>query len=267
MKRILLFALILTTVPGLFAQTEAELAAAKPAVIKGKIYAVVVGVSDYALDQLDLRFCHDDAQDFYDFLVSKEGGYTPESNIAFLTNSDATRDNILSAMNRIYAKCGPNDEAVFFFSGHGDDGLFVPHDYTGTSNALYHRSVKAAFANCNATRKIVLADACLSGSIRAGSAEETLPEGAQVEQQIAVFMSSRKTEFSLELGSLRQSVFTFYAVKGLEGAADLNRDNKVQIDELYKYVKVNVEKDTKGKQHPVLFGKFPMDMILVDKND
>lgn len=264
MKRLLIFPLLFSIFVAVFAQEGTDIQA-KP-VIKGQIYAVVVGVSDYALDQLDLRYCHDDAQDFYDFLRSPAGGSTPAGNIAFLTNSDATRDNIIAAMNRIYAKCGPNDEAVFFFSGHGDDGLFVPHDYTGNSNALYHRSVKAAFSNCSATRKIVFADACLSGSIRAGSAEETVPETAQTEQQIAVFMSSRKTEYSLELGSLRQSVFTYYAVKGMEGAADLNHDGKVIIEELYRYVKVNVEKDTKGRQHPVLFGKFPMDMILVDTN-
>jgi len=231
------------------------------ATAKTQIYAVVAGISDYALDQLDLRYCDDDAQDFYDFL--RNYADVPAANIILLKDGEATRDGIIAAMSEIYAKATINDEAVFFFSGHGDEGLFVPHDFTGTSNALYHRHVKNAFANCAAKRKLVIADACLSGSIRAGSAEGDMPEGVQSNQEVAVFMSSRKTEYSLELGSLRQSVFTFYVCKGLEGQADLNKDDVVTIEELYRFVRVKVEKDTDGKQHPVLFGSFPMTMVLV----
>ena len=43
-------------------------------------------------------------------------------------------------------------------------------------------------------------------------------------------------------------------MKGMEGFADLNNDKKITTNELYQYIKANVNKFSLGKQTPQLFG-------------
>ncbi|HYG15111.1 MAG TPA: hypothetical protein VEC12_05100, partial [Bacteroidia bacterium] len=55
---------------------------------KGKIYALIVGISDY--DNIrDLTFAHRDAEDFYHFLVHESGLQVDSNNIRKLTNKQA----------------------------------------------------------------------------------------------------------------------------------------------------------------------------------
>ncbi len=253
--------------------------------LHGSTYAVIVGVQDYKNDipgQFnDLTFTNDDANKYADFLKSPQGGLTPAANIRVLLDANASHDNILKVMREVFAKAGEDDRVVFYFSGHGGEGAFAPYDYAPytAGNLLYHSEVKAVFKDCKSRNKLCIADACHSGSIRKKGQlapkdlEATAPSQATIqsyykslqtttadETQIAVLMSSRTDESSIESGSMRQSVFTYYLVKGLGGLADANRDKVITITELFDYLKKEVSKSTDGEQNPVLFGKFPLDM-------
>ena len=70
--------------------------------------------------------------------------------------------------------------------------------------------------------------------------------------------SSRPSEVSMELPELGHGVFTYYLVQGLQGAADLNRDGIVTLQELYEYVEQQVTRKSRmvgGNQHPVMKGE------------
>jgi hypothetical protein len=252
----------------------------------GQTYAVIVGVQDYKNDVPgqfdDLRFTKDDAADYANFLRSPKGGLTPDGNIRLLYDTEASRDNILKVMREVFAKAKENDQVIFYFSGHGGEGAFAPYDfdpYTG-GQLLYHRDVKAVFKSCIAKNKLCIADACHSGSIRekggpapkdlelAKPAQATLQTyykalETQEEEYIAVLMSSRTDESSIESGAMAQSIFTYYLVNGLEGAANANGDQVITITELFAYLQKQVKASTQGEQNPVLFGKFPLDMPVV----
>lgn len=50
-------------------------------------------------------------------------------------------------------------------------------------------------------------------------------------------------------------LFTYFLLKGLRGPADLDADRQISSQELYKYVKTNVNKVSRGKgieQTPVM---------------
>ena len=74
----------------------------------------------------------------------------------------------------------------------------------------------------------------------------------------AIVTASRTSEVSIELPELGHGIFTYYLVNGLKGAADLNRDGIISLQELYEYVEQQVSAKSRavgGNQHPVMKGE------------
>jgi len=106
--------------------------------MEGNKYAIVIGLANYPGTEYDL--CVSDAKTVYD---DPESAFTDEnlkyyckdqdsldmektlreeygfSDIRIFTDADATYDNIKSAVDEIVPNLKPEDEMVFFFSGHG----------------------------------------------------------------------------------------------------------------------------------------------------
>jgi len=232
-----------------------------------KIWAVVVGVGRYTA-MPSLKFTDDDAYRFYSFLRSVEGGAVPENQISILVDEDATRENILRKMRENFLKADANDVVLLYFSGHGLDGCFLPVDYDGYNNKLRHEEIKQVFKQSKAKHKLCIADACHSGSLNYGNgslaAKGPTPATLdryykafeEAEGGIALLMSSKATELSLEDHGLRQGVFTYYILQGLKGHADANNDYLITIKELYSYVYSKVREYTANVQTPVLTGDY-----------
>lgn len=235
-----------------------------------KIYAVIVGVGRYTA-MPSLKFTDDDAFRFYSFLKSPEGGALPDNQIAVLVDESATRENILRTMREYFLKADANDVVMLYFSGHGLDGCFLPVDYDGFNNKLRHEEIKQVFKLSKAKHKLCIADACHSGSLNLdsrfaakGPVNVTLDRYYQAFEDsdggIALLMSSKAEELSLEDHGLRQGVFTYYILRGLKGAADSDGNLLVTVTELYNYVYVKVREYTTGAQTPVLTGVFDENM-------
>jgi len=74
----------------------------------------------------------------------------------------------------------------------------------------------------------------------------------------AIITASRTNEVSIELPELGHGIFSYYLVTGLKGAADLNRDGIISLQELYEYVEQQVTTKSRavgGNQHPVMKGE------------
>ncbi len=226
-------------------------------------YAVIVGVSDYAImspGKGDLRYADDDARLFANLLQSRAGGSVPARNIILLTEQQATRANILQAM-QLFRQAKANDRIIFFFSGHGDQGMLLPYD-VGPGVVLLHNDVKSAFRQSAAQTKLLLADACKSGSMR----RQTLPHpppvasSSELNKNVVVMMSSRANQLSQELPDIRHGVFTYYLAKGALGEADFDRNRIVTMQELYRYMRSTIQSKTGNQQTPVVFGRFSSSM-------
>ncbi len=235
-----------------------------------KIWAVIVGVGRYT-SMPSLKFTDDDAYRFYSFLKSPEGGALPDNQIAVLVDEDATRANILRTMRQYFMKADANDVVLFYYSGHGIEGSFLPVDYDGYNNKLRHEEIKEVFKESKAKHKLCIADACHSGTLNYGGnlaakgpAPVTLQRYYQAFEDtdggIALLMSSKAEELSLEDHGLRQGVFTYYVLQGLKGKADANNDYLVTIKELYNFVYSKVREYTDNVQTPILTGDYDNDM-------
>jgi Caspase domain len=236
-----------------------------------EVFALIIGVEDYILEGADLHFSADDAVDIKAFLLSGKMGKATEENIVVLTNSDATKANILKNANSLFKKAGPEDIILFYFSGHGDRGFLLPHDVErGNPNSVVtFAEVKAAFRGSKSKKKILVADACHSGSVRlpeqTANADAIEDEGGK-KSQVAVFMSSNKSQTSCETSKLKQGVFTYFFLNGLNGAADKDTNKKVTISELFYYVRDNVyvfsRDNCSDPQTPMLYGQFDKQLIV-----
>lgn len=231
-------------------------------------YAVVVGVADYEImdDRTgDLKYADSDATQFSNFLKSASGGKVPAQNIILLRNKAATEASILQSM-QIFQKAGPNDRIIFYFSGHGLEKAFVPYDVkqNNAKSLLTHAEVKTAFKASKATTKLIIADACMSGSMKSKevpvSVEKVVKEFDKL--NVAMILSSRSEQTSMEMMRIKGGLFTFYLLNGLNGKADKNQDKKVTIKELFTYMSPRVKKSASNGQAPVFAGKFSDDLVL-----
>lgn len=249
MKRIAIVALFVA----LFAAGRAEAAG----------HAFLVGIEGYR--GAPLEYTADDMLHLRDRLAAI--GF---SRIEVLTDqagaTKPTKANIEAALTRFLRGVGKNDTLVFAFSGHGasigegqiPDSYLIPADSTTSSDTwikmkdlydLLQKNTPPGHAS-----KVLLIDACRSQEKNepAGAADGTfkarnsavkafnaVAEDFVVEfppPGMVVVSSCAAREFSVEDRELGHGVFTYFLAKGLAGAADTNKDRKVDITELYNYV-------------------------------
>ncbi|WP_421020868.1 caspase family protein, partial [Klebsiella pneumoniae] len=81
--------------------------------IKDK-WALIVGISKFKNDQLNLRYPSKDAKDFYQFLTTT-GNFAPD-HVKLLTDKQATRGNILSLLGDKWLPrvANPDDLVVIY---------------------------------------------------------------------------------------------------------------------------------------------------------
>ncbi len=231
-----------------------------------KIWAVIVGVANY-LHLPTLKYTDNDAFHMHSFLKSPQGGALPDEQITLLIDEEATRRDVLRALQQTLLKADQNDVVLFYFSGHGLQGSFLPIDYNGFENKIHHAEVKEIFEKSQAKHKMIFADACHSGSYLAkkggemhGALHNYYDAFEKSAGGLALMMSSKGEEYSLEDGGLRSGIFSYYLMNGLKGLADSDNNKIVTVLELFEYVSDNVRKYTAGAQTPTLTGRFDKNM-------
>lgn len=214
-----------------------------------KNYIVCVGVRDYPGRANDLQVSDQDAMNLASLYRSNGN-----SEVACITNRNATCQNIINAMQRLYSKAGPDDTVILFFSGHGERGVFRCYD-----RPMPYSTITDCMKLSQSQKRFVIADACMSGSMRNNRRSNGRNNGVSV----MFFLSSRTKEPSREIYGMQNSVFTSYLIKGLKGRADTNRDRCITAKELFTYVSNNVISTTRRRQHPVMWGNFNDNMTVM----
>jgi uncharacterized caspase-like protein len=132
------------------------------------------------------------------------------------------------------------------------------------------------FSRIEAERVVVFLDACYSGAAggrtfasrrtRAVNVDEAFHERLARAKGRAIITAARAAEVAVELSETGHGLFTYYLVQGLRGAADLDRDAVVTLQELYQYVEQRVSQHSRrvgANQHPVMKGELEGVLPLV----
>ncbi len=179
-------------------------------------------------------------------------------NVITITGRYATKEQILKSLRSQFNRAKTGDKIVFFFSGHGYPGGFCPYDMSSLDGGLTFAEVIGIMAHSHATDKMIFADACNSGSMRRNYSAPNPEPG-----NILLFLSSRGNESSIESSLVSNGYFTNYLLHGLRGKADADYDRAITAKELYDYVSAGVSRLSKGTQHPVMWGSFPDNLVIV----
>lgn len=238
------------------------------------IWALVIGVSSYNHMPV-LKYTDDDAYQVYAFLKSPEGGAVIDKQIQLLIDENATKENISNALNKIVNNADENDVIFIYYAGHGIDGAFVPYDYDGYNNLYDHKTILKTLDKSVAKHKLLIADACHSGSMIAQRSPfrsmlaEYYTDFEKTDGGTALIMSSKEDENSLEYSGMRQGVFSYYLIKALSGMADYDKNGIVTVQEAFDYVYINVRKHTRNVQTPLISGDYDksMPISIVRKKD
>jgi Caspase domain len=265
----------------------AEAAPAAPPPVTRERWAVVIGAGQYESTEIpQLRYSVPDAEAIAEILIASAG--FKKEHVLVLTDKTPkppTLRNIKWALGTFLARsAGKEDTVLIFFAGHGapevdprgieGDGLakyLVPTDADPDdlfSTALPMDDLQTIFSRIESERVVVFLDTCYSGAAGGRTFASKKRRGSDVDDLFlerltrskgrVIITASRPTEVSLELPELGHGVFTYYLAQGLKGAADLNRDGIVSLQELYEYLEQQVSRKARavgGNQHPVMKGE------------
>lgn len=136
-------------------------------ITEGKFHALVVGINDYKYIN-KLENAVNDAQVVAQVLKEEYGFET-----TVLLEEQATRDNIMRALNEMRKKLAAEDSFLIYYSGHGEfnkdtgTSYWLPVDahYDDTTNWLEARSVSDQLKLLAARHVLIVADSCFSGTM------------------------------------------------------------------------------------------------------
>lgn len=161
------------------------------------------------------------------------------------------------AIYHLYANRQKDDLLLFYFSGHGvkveDGNFYFSTRYTKKNqgkliptSAVAATNVHSWMNDSKSKRLVVILDCCFSGAFAKGL---TAKDGGNIDLQQhlggegrAILTASTSTQYAFESDGLELSIYTHYLVEGIEkGAADVDGDGWIAVDELHGYAKSKVQ--------------------------
>lgn len=236
-------------------------------------HALVVGVG------ADLPITVKDAQAIHDLLVDPARCAYPASQVTLLTNANASRGKVLSALDSLAVAvnargAGTADTTVLvYYSGHGervtvdgeDNYYLLTHGYaldSRDSTCIRGEEFAAALARIEARKLIVLLDCCFAGGFDRTKApgmdiaKATIPFRREAVlargQGRTIFASSTDGEKSLILQGEPYSAYTTALLEALTGTGGHQTDGFAYLADVWRHVDAQVPQRTRNRQHPVM---------------
>jgi hypothetical protein len=241
--------------------------------------AVVIGNRDYQKAK-PVDFALNDSRSIKSYLIKVFG--LKEGNIFYVENATqgdfslyfGTRENF---RGKLFNAVRPGRSDVYiYYSGHGAPGLkdrkgyFVPVEADPQYVELGGYPVEVFYENLSllpARSITVVLDTCFSG---ANVFENISPMVLEIENPVVnlnkgmVLASSRGKQLSSWYNEKGHGMFTYFFLKAIQDrTSDLNGDNALTFDEIYKYVSDNsngvpyyARRIHGVEQNPTIEGKF-----------
>ena len=243
--------------------------------------ALIIGIEKY--DQTpSANFANLDAKYFYEY--AKKGFGISEDNIKILIDEDANLIRSLGAINKwLPSKIKKNKtELLIFFAGHGlasnngEELYILPQDSDPdllSRTALSRTELFDQVLKLKPKSVIMFMDTCYSGISRdekmllasARPIRILTDDQKKIPKNFTIFTASKLKQISSGFKEAKHGIFSYYLMKGLEGKADLNQDNKITNGELLSYMDENISQkaaELGREQNPSLTGD-PNKVLLI----
>lgn len=238
-------------------------------------FAVIVGANAGGKDRARLRYAATDAAALQSVLT-RLGGVRPQHRE---TLDQPTPQQAREAFERMSQKVAlqraqpehrnKRFELVFYYSGHSDEtGLLL-----GDAKVSY-TDLKAWISKVPTDIHVAILDSCASGAftrLKGGAHRKPFlfANSGNVKGH-AFIASSSADESSQESDKIGGSFFTHFLVSGMQGAADLDGDKLVTINEAFLFARnetlARTQSTQAGAQHPAYELKLAGtgDLVLTD---
>jgi len=223
----------------------------------GRLVVLAIGVNDYALADLNLRFAAPDARSVGDALRGAGGGLFRETDVRILPNNRATRRGVLDALAAAARDTAPADTFILYIAGHGivaqpgNRFLFLPADVRDTSSmtalrqqGLDDSTLVAALARIRARDAFIMIDTCYAGQI-------DIDQLAAIGNDTGRFLlaASSSVQEALDSYDDRNGVFAYALMEGLRGRAAVDAEGRVTALALGEWVMRRVPQLAREKGH------------------
>lgn len=146
--------------------------------------AFCIGINDYPIEGSDLKGCVNDARQWASLLTDHFD--FPSSDVRVMTDSEATKANVLGGLKDLLAGAGFGDVLVFTNSSHGSqipeaggdeptyDEVLCPYDIK--ENAVSDDELRELFTGLPRGVKLsVISDSCHSGTVTRALLVDNIP--------------------------------------------------------------------------------------------
>lgn len=262
----------LSAVPDLSIDVDQPLETVRP---KDKsAVAVIIGIERYNNRIPNVPFAHRDASMVREYAIKLLG--VPEENVIFLANEQATKAQIMTALEgRLKNFVTPGRSNVYvYYAGHGapDPNTKTPYLVPFDGDPAYPRtscysmdSFYSALKDLHAKSVTVMLDSCFSGISGRGESTVSLiadarplfikPVGANLPSGVTVLAAATGDQLSFSYPEKKHGLFTYFLLKGLRG--DAYQDGSLTLGDLHKYLQQSMVERARRmgrSQTPVLLG-------------
>jgi hypothetical protein len=223
----------------------------------GRLVVLAIGVNEYALADLNLRFAAPDARSVGEALRGAGGGLFRETDVRILPNNRATRRGVLDALAAAARDTAPADTFILYIAGHGivaqpgNRFLFLPADVRDTSSmtalrqqGLDDATLVTALARIRARDAFIMIDTCYAGQI-------DIDQLAAIGNDTGRFLlaASSSVQEALDSYDDRNGVFAYALMEGLRGRAAVDAEGRVTALALGEWVMRRVPQLAREKGH------------------
>ncbi|MBU6405780.1 MAG: caspase family protein [Alphaproteobacteria bacterium] len=229
----------------------------------GRIFAVLVGVSDYAGTANNLEFTAEDAVKLGETLELR-GVLAPGSIV--LTEAQATVSRVRQAFQQVAALAGPGDTFLFFFSGHGvqNRGQPSPTEPDGYEEAIVLRDGQISdnelaqwFGGVRSRVALLAIDACFAG----GFARDVVSR-----PNVMGLFSSEEDLTSSVADKFRAGGYLSYFLRnGLAGDSDADGDEVITAGELSAYLRREFASEVTHVEATTTEGQRNYQFLVIDR--
>ncbi|MEZ5995380.1 MAG: caspase family protein [Hyphomonadaceae bacterium] len=228
-----------------------------------RVYAVLVGISDYPGTGNDLPLTAEDARKLRDALA-RQGALAPES--VTLIDGQATRAGVREAFQRVAAAAGPDDLFLFFYSGHGNQvrGRVDATEPDGKDETIEmvdgpitDDEMNQMFQQVHARTALLVLDSCFSG----GFARDVVSRPGVM----GLFSSEEDLTSSVAEKFQAGGFLSHFIQTGLSGSADENHDRVITAGELSAYVRREFAREVQDVRSDTLEGQHNYQFPVVER--
>jgi len=236
--------------------------------------ALIIGVDNYeSISRAE--WAESDANYFYDYANTTLG--IPHENIKITTGKGSDYRGIWKSIEQWLPAYVSKDQTDLFiyFAGHGlassngEDVFLLPWD--ADPELLYRTAIKqselvSAVNKLRPKNVTMFLDTCYSGNAKGGKKVLTASRGLRivkkdnlrnVPKNFNIFSAAGSDETAISHPTLKNGLFSYWLMRGLNKEADKNNDDEITTGELHQFVSEKVSKSAISlgqKQNPQLYG-------------